>query len=557
MRRRVRRQSPTRRLIVGWSRTKVAVPGPGPILDLGSGAFPNRGADILCDGSLEDSRHRHGLAAVVDRPMVVARAEALPFRDGAIAFVVASHIAEHVEDPDAFCREVARVAQAGYIETPSPLADRMLEEEYHLWRVSDRSGELTFTHKTSHDRRPRRSTEIFYRVYNAGGSCASPTMRLPAGWLGRLFGAVLLVVRALLNRSGIMHTRLQFGSGAELRWRVSSRTRPELTLISRLPRSGFLDADRRALAESCELREIEYPGFPGARFVWRVVRAAFATDGVYGFFASEHMLVPAAVFRLMRRSVVVSVGGYDVAGDRERGYGLAASRWRRWLPATVLRLADVVLPFSASAEAELLAEFPRASRKIRRLYLGIDLADWERPGPQVERSGVVTVGYVNEESWSRKGIDRFVELARRDPMTAYVLAGRVDPKVAAYIEPRPPNLEMTGYLSHEDLRELLWRSAVYAQLSWHEGFGLAVLEAMACGCTPFVTDVPALVEVAGEWAVVASAEDRARDLAGVHDALARAATTDRTRMSQWIEARFSAAARADVLASLVADLIGR
>lgn len=548
------RQDGRRRLTLGWSRTTVEVTEDGPILDLGSGAFPNRGADILCDGSLEDSRHRHGLEAVIDRPMVVARAEALPFRDGAFAFLIASHIAEHVEDPAGFCREMSRVARAGYVETPSPLADHLLEEEYHLWRVGSSDGSLTFTAKTAEDRRPRRLTSAFYRVYNAGQACARPTPRLPGGLVGRLLGLVLLVLRGALNRTGLMHTRHTFGPGAPLRWEVdASPGRPSITFVTRPPRSGFVDSDRAALSAAFEVQEVTYPGRPTPAFAWQVLRAAQRTGGVYGFFASEHMLLPALAFRAARKPVFVTVGGYDIAADRVHGYGLAASRWRRWLPALVIRLADVVLPFSHAVEAELLASFPRAGRKARVVPLGVEPASWEWPQSEAPppRAGVVTVGYVSEESWSRKGIDRFVALARADAGQRYVLAGRIDPAVEARLHPIPANLEITGYLGHDELRHLLWGCAVYAQLSWHEGFGVSLLEAMACGCVPLITSVPALVEVAGPEGVTVPVDDRSGDVAAARDAATRATGTDVDHLRASVAARFDSAARARLLTSAI------
>lgn len=331
---------------------------------------------------------------------------------------------------------------------------------------------------------------------------------------------------------------------------VAAAGRPAVTFVNRPPRSGFLDADLAAVREGFELREVEYPGFPTPRFAWQVVRAALSTSAVYGFFASEHMLLPALVFRLARKPVIVTVGGYDIAADRRHGYGLARSRWRRWMPAAVLRLAHVVLPFSRAGQHELAASFPSATAKAQMVHLGIDADDWDNP-TRPPRQGVVTVGYVNEGSWERKGIDRFVALARADAGRRYVLAGRVDPAVEARLAPLPPNLEVTGYLGHDELRELLWGCAVYAQLSWHEAFGVSVLEAVACGCVPIVTEVPALVEVAGDWAVTVPVEDRTGDLAAVQEAEARARAVDVDGMRAEVAERFGSTSRAAALADVI------
>jgi hypothetical protein len=200
-----------RRVTAGWSRTTIPVTPEMLVLDLGSGAFPNPWASILCDREMVDNRHRAGLAVVVDRPTVRADASALPFRDGGFDFVIASHLGEHVEDPQGFCGELARVAKAGYVETPSPLADYLLDEEYHIWRVGRRGQELQFRSKGPRSRFRTLVTDAFYKVFYAGQpSCAKPTFTLPDTRLGRAARGGLKLVVGTLNRSGILHTRYHF-----------------------------------------------------------------------------------------------------------------------------------------------------------------------------------------------------------------------------------------------------------------------------------------------------------------------------------------------------------
>ena len=208
----------------GWSRTALPVTPGMVVLDLGSGAFPNPRADLLCDRELVDNRHRAGLAVVVDRPLVRADATQLPFRDGAIDFVIVSHLAEHIEDPDAFCRELARVAKGGYLETPSPAADFVLDEEYHLWRVGARDGVVEFRDKPPKPRWARALCDRAYWLFYAPQpSCEKPTWELPANPLGRAIGFVLKALGAVLNRAGLMHTRVTWTPTKPLRWRVDER----------------------------------------------------------------------------------------------------------------------------------------------------------------------------------------------------------------------------------------------------------------------------------------------------------------------------------------------
>lgn len=191
------------------------------VLDVGSGSFPNQRADLLCERDLIDDRHRGGLAVTVDRRLVRGDALALPFRDGAVDFVIASHIAEHVDDPVTLCAELARVATAGYIETPSPLFERLFDVEYHGWIVSASGSELVFRRKATRPRWLCVVTEPLYRVVFADQpSPGRSTLRLPDGRAGAICRWVLRSCLGLVNRTGMLHTRVTFQPGRPLTCRV-------------------------------------------------------------------------------------------------------------------------------------------------------------------------------------------------------------------------------------------------------------------------------------------------------------------------------------------------
>ena len=62
--------------------------------------------------------------------------------------MIASHVAEHVPNPIAFCRELLRTARAGYVETPAPVYEFFFEWSEHLWLVETRGEALCFRAKT-------------------------------------------------------------------------------------------------------------------------------------------------------------------------------------------------------------------------------------------------------------------------------------------------------------------------------------------------------------------------------------------------------------------------
>lgn len=104
---------------------------------------------------------------------------------------------------------------------------------------------------------------------------------------------------------------------------------------------------------------------------------------------------------------------------------------------------------------------------------------------------------------------------RPDP-PALVLAGgagwdpEVDPAVAAV--PSRLHLVRTGYLPLDDLAGFLSGATVLAYPSLGEGFGLPVLEAMACGAAVLTTRELSLPEVGGDAvAYTGTGEDDVRD----------------------------------------------
>src|SRR5439155_1308994 len=75
-----------------------------------------------------------------------------------------------------------------------------------------------------------------------------------------------------------------------------------------------------------------------------------------------------------------------------------------------------------------------------------------------------------------------------------------------------------GYVPLEELRVLYGLARVFVYPSLWEGFGLPVLEAMACGCPVVTAGVSSLPEVAGDAAVLVdptSVDDIARGIAAV------------------------------------------
>lgn len=115
---------------------KLNPPATGLVLEIGSGDNPNPRSNVLVDRFLGSDNRERGGDLVVDRPFVVADAHFLPFKDGAFAYSICSHILEHMDDPVQFASELRRTCTAGYIQSPSEIAERLFHWSFHRWYVN-------------------------------------------------------------------------------------------------------------------------------------------------------------------------------------------------------------------------------------------------------------------------------------------------------------------------------------------------------------------------------------------------------------------------------------
>lgn len=97
------------------------------VLEIGPGQTPFPRAEVFID--IDDTRG--------PKKIVLDLADAkIPFPDKSFDFVYCRHVLEDMHNPFLLCREMSRVGKAGYIETPSPLAEmcRGIDANSPRWR---------------------------------------------------------------------------------------------------------------------------------------------------------------------------------------------------------------------------------------------------------------------------------------------------------------------------------------------------------------------------------------------------------------------------------------
>ena len=168
--------------------------------------------------------------------------------------------------------------------------------------------------------------------------------------------------------------------------------------------------------------------------------------------------------------------------------------------------ADAVIAVSEFTRSQVVSLLGVPASKVHVVHHGIR----ELRLPHCERQPVIlTVGAIQK----RKNVARLVEAFERlDGDWRLVLAGSQGygaAEILARIEASPARarIEVTGYLTPDELAAWYATASVFAFPSLDEGFGMPVLEAMAAGVPVVTSDRSALPEVAGDAALLVNPED--------------------------------------------------
>lgn len=193
-------------------------------------------------------------------------------------------------------------------------------------------------------------------------------------------------------------------------------------------------------------------------------------------------------------------------------------RWyiRSFVPA-VLRASARVIADSAQTKADVVAYYGLSSERIAVIPPGVNRTQfYPRPEARAEasrlglRTFVLFVGNLRPH----KNIGRLLEALAQVPggLTLAVVGYR-DPRYWPALAERAEELGVAGRVRFLGFMEARWLPVLYSAAlavvvpSLHEGFGLPVLEAMACGAPVIASTSGALRETAGDAAVLVDPRD--------------------------------------------------
>jgi glycosyltransferase involved in cell wall biosynthesis len=295
--------------------------------------------------------------------------------------------------------------------------------------------------------------------------------------------------------------------------------------------SSFVKQDYEILSKHFAVEKVSYRR---PKDILKIARAIFKSDLTYSWFASGHSFIAVLISKMLNKRSMVVAGGYDVAFVPEMNYGQYTQGIDKRIYADyVLKNADIILAVSKFTEGEVLARTKH--RKVIVIYNGIN-TDKFVPGSD-KKNLVITVASGTKNVIKLKGIEAFARAAEHIPDAKFLVLGLSDnDREILQVKYPSPNLELCGYISQRDLIKCYQKARVYCQLSYRESFGVALAEAMACGCVPVVTERAALPEVVGNTGIYVPYDDEEATAKAIEEAL-RSDKGEKAR--ERVESRFS------------------
>ncbi|MFQ6102380.1 MAG: glycosyltransferase family 4 protein [Anaerolineae bacterium] len=196
--------------------------------------------------------------------------------------------------------------------------------------------------------------------------------------------------------------------------------------------------------------------------------------------------------------------------------------------------ADLVLADSEATRTDLINHLGTSPEKVEVLYSGVGphFCPQSEPGEVKrvrtrydldERPYILSVGTVQPRKNYVCLIRAFNQLTNQppnQPSIQLLIAGGLGwlyQDILAEAEKYPDRVRVLGFVDEADLPALYRHAALFAFPSLYEGFGLPVLEAMACGAPVVCSNASSLPEVADDAALLVDP----LDTDGLAEAMAR------------------------------------
>jgi len=198
-------------------------------------------------------------------------------------------------------------------------------------------------------------------------------------------------------------------------------------------------------------------------------------------------------------------GGHDIVKNQKRKLFFAKQE------------CDLIICVSETTKQDAMEILKIPEKKLKVIYEAPDSIYFPRNQDEVEKvknkfkiNGDYLLCVGTREP--RKNIDRvlmaFVEISRAYPELSLVIAGKYgwgDEKLK--VKSEKLKVRILGFVEKEDLAGLYSGAKAFVYPSLYEGFGLPILEAMACGCPVITSNIGSMKELAAGFSILVNPQN--------------------------------------------------
>ena len=186
------------------------------------------------------------------------------------------------------------------------------------------------------------------------------------------------------------------------------------------------------------------------------------------------------------------------------GSGLLNRYFKYYVP-QVLRQAEHIICNSKTTAADIMEAYDIPAKRVTPIYLGYDDALF-RPLELAPQNYFLYVGRHSPHKNLLRLIQAFGQTNHSE--TELWIAGLGNKRYTSQLEACIAELDLgdhvrfLGYVTDAELPRLISQALAFVFPSLWEGFGLPILEAMACGTPVITSNCASMVEVAGDAALL-------------------------------------------------------
>ena len=226
-------------------------------------------------------------------------------------------------------------------------------------------------------------------------------------------------------------------------------------------------------------------------------------DILFAWWASSGA-IPLLISKILRKPCFLVVGGSDTSlKDRSQAGYHSRVWWHKLIIKWALRNANEIFAISKDGLDDAVS---LGAKRIHLVYLAIDSEKY-KPVKIKRNSVVLTVTHLTKQNIERKGIKDIMRamktvLAKIPDAKLVIVGNKLNgyPELAELAKDLDieRNVYFAGKISEGKKIKYYNSSKVFVSPSEHEGFGVAIAEAMSCGLPVIVTNRGALPEVVGK-----------------------------------------------------------